>query len=577
MKSRKRKQQVSPAGPLPDGRGSVGEYNVWQGAAVGLAALAVVLLAYGPALNGPFVFDDQALPFFSPGYAEQPLHLAIKGVRPLLYFSFWLNSRLAGTEPYTYHLFNLLFHFADSLLVFFIARKILEWAGSVGGRREWLAAFAGAVFLLHPVQTEAVSYVASRSETLSALFFYSAFALFLYRKSAVVSWRVTFGVLVLYLAAASTKEHTVTLPALLLLTDYFWNPGFSFQGIRRNWRLYGTLVVAGAAGAVLLLTTLRGSTSAGFGLKGLPWYDYFYTQWRALWVYFRLFVLPFGQNADYDYPISRGVLEHGAILGLAGLLLLTGCAVYYRKRWPVASYGFLGALILFAPTSSVVPILDAVTERRLYLPMAVLVLILVEFMRAWRVRRAVLAGTAVAALIVLAFLCYRRNGVWADDVALWEDTVAQSPHNSRAQFQLGVAYFQRGRCDAAARQYERAFRVGKPDERLLVDWALAEDCLNRPEQALDKLRQAAAIRPTAEVYANTGMIFGKQKQYAEALAALNKALELDARFDMAYFFRGNVYSGLEEFAKAAEDYQRAVAINPANDAARRGLARVRPR
>jgi protein O-mannosyl-transferase len=383
--------------------------------------------------------------------------------------------------------------------------------------------------------------------------------------------------LALYLAAASTKEHTVTLPALLLLTDYFWNPGFSFQGIRRNWRLYGSLAVAGTAGAALLLSVLRGSLSAGFGLKELPWYDYFYTQCRALWVYFRLFVLPFGQNADYSYPISHGVLEPGVILGLAGLLLVAGCAVYYRKRWPVASYGFLGALILFAPTSSVVPILDAVAERRLYLPMAALVLVVVEFMRAWRVRRTVLAGAAVATLPVLGVLCHQRNRVWADDIALWEDTLAKAPWNARAHFQLGVAYYQKGRYDAAAQHYETAFRLGKPDERLLMDWALAEDRLNRPEQALDKLRQAAAIRPTAEVYANTGMILGKQTQYAEALAALNKALEIDPRFEMAYFLRGNVYSELGNYAKAAEDYQRTVAINPLNDAARRGLARLRSR
>jgi tetratricopeptide (TPR) repeat protein len=209
--------------------------------------------------------------------------------------------------------------------------------------------------------------------------------------------------------------------------------------------------------------------------------------------------------------------------------------------------------------------------------MALLVLIAVEFMRAWRVRPAVLAGTAVAGLTVLAFLCYQRNRVWADDIALWEDTATKAPWNGRAHFQLGVAYYQRGRCSVAAQQYEMASRLGRPDERLLVDWALAEDCLNRPEQALDKLRQAAAIRPAADVYATTGMIFGKQKKYAEALAALNKALEIDPRFDMAYFYRGNVYRGLEDFAKAAEDYQRAVAINPANDAARRGLARVQPR
>jgi tetratricopeptide (TPR) repeat protein len=546
-------------------------------AAGGLAALVAAILVYGPALNGPFVFDDQYLPFFSPHYAEQTLLQAIKGVRPLLYFTFWVNNRVAGTEPYTYHLLNVLLHFFNSLLVFVMVRKLLTWAGTQGGRREWLAAFAGAVFLLHPAQTEAVAYVASRSENLSALFFYAAFCVFLYRKSTAISWPAAAGVLVLYAAAVSTKEHTITLPALLLLTDYFWNPGFSLQGIRRNWRLYVPLAVTGAAGFVLVLRLVRGSTSAGFGVKGLPWYDYFYTQWRALWVYFRLFVAPVGQNADYNYPISRSVLDHGAIAGLAGLLLLVGCAVYFRKRFPLASYGYLAALILFAPTSSIVPIQDAVAERRLYLPMVALLLVVVEFLRRWKAARPVLAASTAVVLAGLGLASYQRNQVWGSDVALWEDTARKAPNNWRAHFQLGVAYYQQGRCESATFQFAAADRAGQPDERLLLDWALAEDCLNRPEAALEQLRRAVRVRPTAYGYSLMGMIYGKQQKYTEALSALRTALAINPREDMAYFYRGNVSAAMGDLGKAVEDFRRAVEINPDNELARRGLGRAEMR
>ncbi len=548
--------------------------HAWHVTVGVLAAAVAAFWAYGPALNGPFVFDDQALPFFSPHYAEQTLVQATKGVRPFLMFTFWVNNRVAGTEPYLYHLVNLLLHLANSLLIFFIVRRILSWADLAGRRREWLSAFAGALFLLHPGQTEAVSYVASRSENLSAFFFYSAFSVFLYRKSPAVSWRVALAILALYAAAASTKEHTVTLPILLLLTDYFWNPGFSLQGINRNWRLYVPIAAVGVVGLVFVAQLLKGSTSAGFGLRDFTWYQYFFTQWRALWVYIRLFVFPFGQNADYDFPISRSAFDYGAIAGLVGLLALLGCAIYFRKRYPLASYGFLAALILFAPTSSVVPILDAVAERRLYLPMVGLVLLAVELLHRLPSGKAIVAGAASLVLVALTVLCYQRNQVWASDVALWEDVIAKSPRNSRAHFQLGVAYYQRQRCGAAAQQYALAAGLGKPDYRLLVDWALAEDCLNQPDQALEKLRQAAAVKAAADVYGAMGMVYGKLGRTAEALTALEQAMKLDPRFDAPYLYRGNVYFASGDLVRAAADYRHAIELNPDNDLAQRGLARV---
>ena len=327
----------------------------------------------------------------------------------------------------------------------------------------------------------------------------------------------------------------------------------------------------------MALRLTRGAVTAGFQIPGLPWQDYFFTQWRALWVYIRLFIFPVGLNADYAYPISRSILDRGAIVGLIGLLLLVACAVCFRKRYPLAAYGFLTALILFAPTSSVVPIQDAVAERRLYLPMLGLLLVVLEFVRRWPARRAVVAGTAGLVLAVLALLCYQRNQVWASDVALWEDSAAKSPHNPRAHFQLALALYQQGRCDAAEPHFEAASKLGAPDARLFVDWALAEDCLNKPDRALEKLRLASANHPTAYAYALMGMIYGKQKNYERSLAFLDTALRLNPREDMAYFYRGNVFAATGDSAKAAEDYWRAVQINPDNELAQRGLARLRRR
>jgi len=178
---------------------------------------------------------------------------------------------------------------------------------------------------------------------------------------------------------------------------------------------------------------------------------------------------------------------------------------------------------------------------------------------------------------VLALACYQRNQVWAGDVALWEDTVVKSPHNWRAHFHLGVAYSRLGRCSDALPHYELASKLGKPDYRLLVDWALAEDCLSRPEQAVAKLRQAAGLERTAYVYSLIGMMYGKQKKYAEALEALATAEQIDPSEDMLYFYRGNVYAATADLAKAIENYRRAVILNPENEGARRALGRLEAR
>src|SRR5258708_21628726 len=336
----------------------------------GLMLLGVVLIAfeiYGPALDGPFVLDDIYLPFMNPALANRPLQAWIN-VRPLLMLSFYANFKMHGTEPYYYHWLNVLIHALNSILAYLIVRKMLDWVGEKGTRREILAAFAGAVFLTHPVQTESVSYVASRSEVLSIFFFLAAYAVFLYRRTEAINWTWSVAVLVLFGIAASTKEHAVTLPLLLLLTDYWFNPGFRLDGVKRNWRLYGLVLAGGAFGVFAVLTVLRYSPSAGFNLRDLHWYEYLFTQFRSICVYLRLFVLPVGQNLDYDVPISRTLFDQGAILFLILLVALAAAAWIYRRKFPLASFGFFGFLLLLAPTSSVVPIRDVLVAHRLHLP-----------------------------------------------------------------------------------------------------------------------------------------------------------------------------------------------------------------
>jgi len=155
-----------------------------------------------------------------------------------------------------------------------------------------LAAFAGGLFLLHPVQTESVSYIASRRRLSASSSYWRLLVVFLYRKSNAVGYGTTIAILALFGAAVLTKEHTAVLPLLLLLTDYYWNPGFSIAGIRANWRLYIPIAVAGALGVVLVTRVLSAASTAGFGVKEFTWYQYFFTECRVIWDYLWMFLLP---------------------------------------------------------------------------------------------------------------------------------------------------------------------------------------------------------------------------------------------------------------------------------------------
>ena len=565
MKKSKRPQRAEKIAPPVE---APQPKRTWWPWAAALTALFVVIEVYGPALNGAFVLDDRYLPFMDPGAAQSTLSNWVLGMRPLLYFSYWLNFQSSLTEPYAYHLTNVFLHFLCSLMVALVTARLLELSGTTGRARAVLSAIAGGLFLLHPLQTESVAYVASRSEVLSVLLYFSAFVVFLYRRTESMTILRSIAIVVLFAAAISTKEHTLTLGALLLLADYYWGLG----GIRKNGLLYGMLAIAGAAGGFVVWRLLQGAPTAGFNVPGLTPATYFFTQCRVIWTYVRMFFLPFGQNIDPDVAVSHSLLDHGAIFGLAALLALVAAAWVYRKRWPLAAFGIFMFVLLLAPTSSFIPISDVSAERRMYLPFLGLVLVCLEFLRRLKLQQAVWIGAALIA--VCSVLTYQRNQVWASPAALWQDAATKSPQKWRPRFQLAYAFYESRNCQQAADNFETAAKLEPPGFNLLVDWGLALDCAGKSQDALMKLQQAAMLERTAHVESQIGMVFAKQGKFQEALGALAQAEKIDPTFEMTYVYRGAIFESAGDKAAAAAQYQKALGLNPSNQAARDALARV---
>src|ERR1035441_1640594 len=514
---KKAKKRVPVAAPVDSvGRTGPGAWQMWAAWAV---ALVAVVWAYAPAMSGPFLFDDAFLPFTVSSLAQQPLAGWLHSQRPLLMATYWMSAQLSPDDTWWFHFMNVAIHATASGLAFFIVRRLLQWAAVEESKRNLLAGVAAGLFLLHPVQSEAVAYLAGRSESLSVMLAFAAFTVFLYRRQAAATWGTAAAVFVLFGAALAAKEQTIALPALFLLTDYWFND-FSFRGIRANWRIYAPMAAAGLAGVWFFRGLITNATTAGFGLKEFTWYQYFFTQCRALWVYIGLFLFPVNLSADWDFAISRTVLDKGAIAGLVALVAAAAAAWHWRRRFPLACYGYFAFLLLMAPTSSILPIKDPVAERSLYFAMLGLLLMVVDALARLRVERKALAVGAAALVVAATLATHARAEVWSDAEVLWKDTVAKSPDKWRPHFQLAYAYFTEQRCDLAVEEYRKTAALHPVDAALLVDWGLAYDCLNRTDEALEKLQKAAVMKPSAHVLSQIGMIDGKAGRWSEALVAL---------------------------------------------------------
>ena len=539
-----------------------------------LAAAGAILLAlqiYGPALDGPFVLDDAYLPFGRPEAEKLPLEVWLIG-RPLLGLSYYVNFLMSGSHPASYHITNVLLHLGVTFLVFLILRLALN---EPSRRTDLIATIGAGIFLLHPLQTEAVAYIAGRSDVLCTLFAYAAIAVFLRYRRPAIGFGAVAAVLALSLLSLLSKQQAVAIPAVLILIDLFWNDGSAMQSVKRNLRLHGVLVAGAIAGAIWVFAVLGRDTTAGFRVPGITPIEYFFTQCRAVWLYVRLLLLPVGQNLDPDFAISRGLFDHGAALGFAAIAAAAGAAMWVRRSWPLAAAGLFIFLALLAPTSSFIPIQDPVAERRVYFAMIGPLLIVADLLRRSRMSITTMAGAGLAVAALLSFATYSRASLWGDEMALWRDTVTQSPQKTRPRFQLAHLLYRAQRCPEAAKEYEAASKLAKPTTALLVDWGLALDCAGRTPEAIERLRQAVASERTYNSLAQLGMVLARQGRLDEALPLLNDAIAADPNQPAAWGYRGNVYATQRKLVEAAADFMRALALNPSDAAATRGLTYVR--
>ncbi|MBZ5725730.1 MAG: hypothetical protein LAP87_12115 [Acidobacteriia bacterium] len=539
-----------------------------------LGALFVALALYSPALNGKLVFDDIPLPLHLKSLRQLILQTWLAGSRPVLMTSYFLNYWLWGEGTFSYHVLNVAIHAVNTGLVCLILLRLLGKAGWAKSKATAASIIGAGIFLVHPLQTESVSYIAGRSESLATMFALLAYAVCLYRRRESISWLEAVAVLALFGLGVKTKENVVSLAGILVLTDVFWPAPFTLEGLRKNRRLY-LLMIPGAAGAAIaIFRLLSRSATAGFSAAMFTWYQYLFTEARVLFLYVRLAIIPVGQSIDHDYVPSRTVTEHGAIVYMLLLAALVALSVLWRRRYPLFCFGLLWFLIWLAPTSSVVPLDDAIVERRMYGALIGLIFIGCEIASRVRLPRATGYGIMAAVVVGFGILCYQRNQLWGDPDRLLALAAFESTHNPRPLLNFAEALDERNRCDLAIPYLRRAELMAPNSYYVHAMWGRTLSCLGHYPEALQRLQLAAALQPTSQVWEWIGLTYGQLGMSDEAGKALQKAVKLNRDSESAHGSLALWYEKMNNLAMAEQEYEITVSLDFSDTWAKAGLMRV---
>jgi tetratricopeptide (TPR) repeat protein len=356
--------------------------------------------------------------------------------------------------------------------------------------------------------------------------------------------------------------------------DYLILSGCEWRGLRKGWPLYGTLAAGVAVGALLVIRPILFAQSAGFRLD---WQTYLFTQFRMYFRYLGQLLWPFHLNLDPDIAPSHSLLEHGSWIALLLLAAIAAATLRWHRKSPLIAFGALLFFIALAPTTSFFPLLDFAAERRLYLPsIGFFIAVLAALSYLGLSRRSVLRVSLAVILAIYGVGTFQRSQVWADDLALWRDTVAKSPQKARPWGWLGRIYDGRGQQQQAEAAWIRAEQVVEPgtmeEATLLGNLGLAAARKKNYQQAVDYYEKALEIRsyrPT--VRAQLAVALMRLGRTEEGWREFAKAFGDTAGSYEALMLRAQEFYLAGRYAEAAQDYRMALQLLPESDEAQGNL------
>ena len=554
----------------------------WQWA---LAPVALALLIYANSLSNGFVFDD--IPLILDNQQIRSLrHMAEifgrQGYRPVRTLTYALDYWLFGFEPFYFHLTNVLFHAANGVLFFLLLRRLFQKPA---------VALAGALlFVSHPVQTAAVAYVSGRKDLLAGGLVLAG--LLCFARARDCRKKITLAVsLALFALAAFSKEVAVVFPALMYAWDCMQDPGGSRRaGQDGVWRravrvlaehryLYGSLLVAAAAFLYYAQFIMYASRKSG-NWGGSALHNYL-TSFKLFGHYLRLAVVPYPLIADYNgvFPVVQDAADAWAWVGAALALGYLGLVYAASRRRPLAAFGLFWFLVTLLPVIQLLPFHEIAADHYLYLPLAGLLIALLDVAREALERlpalpRAVPAAAVTCLMVVFALVTVDRNRDWHDTRSLWEATVLKAPGSARVQNNLGTTLHAAGDLDEALKHLERATAL---DPEVAAYWSNLGTVLHdrgNYEAAVKALERATALEP-ANSYSQTNLGNAVKKLalsrddrnadsalWREAIAHLKRAVELNSANGALRYNLGSAYYELEKRKEARQSFEEACRTDP---------------
>ena len=527
-----------------------------------LALLTLGFLIYSNTLKSSFVFDDFETIVNNP--AIRHLNLAVLwqafNTRFVVGLTLAFNYALGKDHVLGYHVFNTLVHVLNSYLVYsfvcltYQTPRMSRHVPTVHAK--WLGFLTALVFLTHPLQTQAVTYIWQRATSLAALFYLGALVFYI-KARLKSSWGYYVLCLLFTVLGMFTKEIVFTLPFAILLYELIFLEAKTrkilfFIPLFLTFFIIPWAMTQANEHTLLLLRPVNALRP-----------DFILTELNVLRTYLRLFILPFHQSVDYNYPRAWSLLEPNTFLSFMTLVGLFSWGVFLLKKYPLLAFG----IFWFFLTVSVEALAaqgSFLFEHRLYLPLMGLSLFLVTglshfFKKNPRRLTFILLGIVTA----FSLLTYQRNFVWKDAFTLWDNAVREFPHNGRAYAGRGDALLRNGFSDQALPDLNKAIELEAHHAEAYTNRALVYQNKNLWEQALADCNKAIQINPRlVSAYNNRAVAYQKMGLPDKVLEDLSQMIRLEPDNANTYNNRGIVFATKGLFDQAFLDFNKAIELDP---------------